>query len=197
MASYYWYFDSTKARDELGFQARDAADTLHDTVTYLRQHILGRKPLVGRGRGAGPARSMSRIPTFGSGVRPSEPQAAATAGQHLERRRQPPRRLTVELDGDFGRTLDRHDLDLPALDGSHLLQGQVGAGVQVADLGGHLELVKSPTTTRSSSPSSRLLVGTDLHAAAEVAAVAHGPQQQRAPLQRASVDRGCCTSMLS
>ena len=48
MAGYFWYFDSTKARDELGFQARDAADTLHDTVTYLRQHVLGRRPLVSR-----------------------------------------------------------------------------------------------------------------------------------------------------
>jgi dihydroflavonol-4-reductase len=48
MAGYFWYFDSTKARVELGFQARDAADTLHDTVTYLRQHVLGRRPLVTR-----------------------------------------------------------------------------------------------------------------------------------------------------
>jgi dihydroflavonol-4-reductase len=46
MAGYFWYFDSTKARDELGFQARESADTLHDTVTYLRQHIIGRRPLT-------------------------------------------------------------------------------------------------------------------------------------------------------
>ena len=46
MAGYFWYFDSTKARDELGFQNRESADTLHDTVSYLREHILGRKPLV-------------------------------------------------------------------------------------------------------------------------------------------------------
>ena len=54
MASYFWYFDSTKARDELGFPARDAADTLFDTVTYLREHILGRRPLTaGRTDAAG------------------------------------------------------------------------------------------------------------------------------------------------
>jgi hypothetical protein len=46
MARYYWYFDSTKARDELGFQAREAADTLHDTVSYLRDNVIGRRPLV-------------------------------------------------------------------------------------------------------------------------------------------------------
>jgi dihydroflavonol-4-reductase len=42
MATYYWYFDSTRAGQELGFLARDAAETLHDTVTYIRTHILGR-----------------------------------------------------------------------------------------------------------------------------------------------------------
>jgi dihydroflavonol-4-reductase len=42
MASYYWYFDSTKAGQELGFLARDAADTLFDTVAYIREKILGR-----------------------------------------------------------------------------------------------------------------------------------------------------------
>ncbi len=46
MAECFWYFESTKAATELGFAARDATDTLHDTVTYLRDHFLGRKPLV-------------------------------------------------------------------------------------------------------------------------------------------------------
>jgi dihydroflavonol-4-reductase len=46
MASYYWYFDSTKAGQELGFLARDAAETLFDTVSYLRENVLGRPRLV-------------------------------------------------------------------------------------------------------------------------------------------------------
>ncbi len=41
MASYFWYFDSTKAAEELGFSVRDAAETLFDTVAYIRRHILG------------------------------------------------------------------------------------------------------------------------------------------------------------
>lgn len=47
MATYFWYFDSTKARDELGFSPREGTDTLFDTVTYVRTQILGRRPLVG------------------------------------------------------------------------------------------------------------------------------------------------------
>jgi dihydroflavonol-4-reductase len=46
MASYFWYFDSTKAARDLGFQARDAADTLFDTVAYIRKNILGRPRAV-------------------------------------------------------------------------------------------------------------------------------------------------------
>ena len=41
MASYFWYFDSSKAIEELGFHPRDATDTLFDTVSYIRTHILG------------------------------------------------------------------------------------------------------------------------------------------------------------
>ena len=41
MASHYWYFESTKAARELGFLPRDAADTLHDTVRYIRDNFLG------------------------------------------------------------------------------------------------------------------------------------------------------------
>jgi len=37
MASHFWYCDSSKARTELGFQARDPMETLRDTVEYLRQ----------------------------------------------------------------------------------------------------------------------------------------------------------------
>jgi dihydroflavonol-4-reductase len=41
MADYFWYFDAGKAARELGFSPRDAADTLHDTVRYIREHLLG------------------------------------------------------------------------------------------------------------------------------------------------------------
>jgi dihydroflavonol-4-reductase len=40
MATYFWYFDDRKAKDELGFAARDPADTLFDTMTYVRERFL-------------------------------------------------------------------------------------------------------------------------------------------------------------
>ncbi len=36
MAQYFWYADSTKAREELGWEPRDAMDTLADTIEDLR-----------------------------------------------------------------------------------------------------------------------------------------------------------------
>jgi dihydroflavonol-4-reductase len=41
MADYFWYFDSSKARAELGFEPRDPQETLLDTVTYVRENFLG------------------------------------------------------------------------------------------------------------------------------------------------------------
>jgi dihydroflavonol-4-reductase len=41
MAEYFWYFDSSKAIRELGFSPRPPADTLQDTVNYLRRNFLG------------------------------------------------------------------------------------------------------------------------------------------------------------
>jgi dihydroflavonol-4-reductase len=46
MARYYWYFSSAKARAELGFAPREASETLFDTVSYLRKHILGNGALT-------------------------------------------------------------------------------------------------------------------------------------------------------
>ena len=40
-AEYFWYLDSTKALDELGFSPRDSQETLQDTVKYLRENFLG------------------------------------------------------------------------------------------------------------------------------------------------------------
>ncbi len=41
-AEYFWYFDSSKAVDELGFAPRDPQETLQDTITFLRQRFLGK-----------------------------------------------------------------------------------------------------------------------------------------------------------
>jgi hypothetical protein len=41
MAQHFWYFDSGRAARELGFLPRDPADTLRDTVKYIREHLLG------------------------------------------------------------------------------------------------------------------------------------------------------------
>jgi len=43
MAEYFWYFNSHKARRELGFESRDPGDTLNDTVQYVRENFLGGK----------------------------------------------------------------------------------------------------------------------------------------------------------
>lgn len=40
-AEYFWYFDSSKAIDELGFAPREPQETLNDTVTYLKRNFLG------------------------------------------------------------------------------------------------------------------------------------------------------------
>lgn len=46
MAEYFWYLDSTKAAEELGFTPRDPQETLLDTVTYVRENFLGSDAFV-------------------------------------------------------------------------------------------------------------------------------------------------------
>jgi dihydroflavonol-4-reductase len=41
MAEYFWYLDEGKARSELGFAPRDPAETLHETIIYVRENFLG------------------------------------------------------------------------------------------------------------------------------------------------------------
>src|SRR5229473_6033412 len=41
MAQYFWYLNCGKAARELAFKPRDPGETLHDTVTYLRENFLG------------------------------------------------------------------------------------------------------------------------------------------------------------
>ncbi len=41
MSRYYWYADSSKAKEELNFTPRDPQETLFDTVEYLRTRFLG------------------------------------------------------------------------------------------------------------------------------------------------------------
>jgi dihydroflavonol-4-reductase len=40
-AECFWYFDSSKAKEELDFSPRDPQETLNDTIIYLRENILG------------------------------------------------------------------------------------------------------------------------------------------------------------
>ncbi len=40
-AELFWYFDSSKAKEELGFALRDPQETLNDTIKYLRENFLG------------------------------------------------------------------------------------------------------------------------------------------------------------
>ncbi|MEP6850791.1 MAG: NAD-dependent epimerase/dehydratase family protein [Acidobacteriota bacterium] len=40
-AEHFWYFDSTKAKEELRFAPRDPQETLNDTIAYLRENFLG------------------------------------------------------------------------------------------------------------------------------------------------------------
>jgi dihydroflavonol-4-reductase len=40
-AEYFWYFDSSKAEDQLGFSPRDPQETLNDTIAYVRGNFLG------------------------------------------------------------------------------------------------------------------------------------------------------------
>lgn len=40
-AEYFWYFDSSKAEEELGFAPRDPQETLNDTIRYLQRNFLG------------------------------------------------------------------------------------------------------------------------------------------------------------
>ena len=39
MSQHFWWIDSSKAKKELGFENRDPALTLGDTVAYLRRNI--------------------------------------------------------------------------------------------------------------------------------------------------------------
>ena len=40
-AEYFWYLDSSKAIEELGFSPRDPQETLYDTIVYIRKNFLG------------------------------------------------------------------------------------------------------------------------------------------------------------
>jgi dihydroflavonol-4-reductase len=40
-AEYFWYFDSGKAMEEIGFDPRDPQETLQDTIAYLKENFLG------------------------------------------------------------------------------------------------------------------------------------------------------------
>ncbi len=41
MGEYFWFFDSSKAKEELNFTTRDPQETLQNTIKYLRENFLG------------------------------------------------------------------------------------------------------------------------------------------------------------
>lgn len=41
-AEHFWYLDSSKAREELGFLPRDPQETLNDSIKYLQESFLGK-----------------------------------------------------------------------------------------------------------------------------------------------------------
>jgi dihydroflavonol-4-reductase len=41
-ATFFWYFEGSKARNELGFAPREATETIFDTIQYIREHALGK-----------------------------------------------------------------------------------------------------------------------------------------------------------
>ena len=41
-AEHFWYLDSSKAREELGFVPRDPQETLNDSIKYLQESFLGK-----------------------------------------------------------------------------------------------------------------------------------------------------------
>ncbi|MES1208868.1 MAG: hypothetical protein ABUS79_23260 [Pseudomonadota bacterium] len=73
MAQHVWYFDAGKAARELGFVPRDPADTLRDTVNYIRRHLLGNIAFL---TAAGVARSGSRCDCGLAAVGTTRPAAA-------------------------------------------------------------------------------------------------------------------------
>ncbi len=44
MGEHFWYCDSRKAEEELGFRPRDPQETLSETVRWLRKHVEGGRP---------------------------------------------------------------------------------------------------------------------------------------------------------
>lgn len=40
-AEHFWYFESAKAVEELGFEPRDEQETLNDSIKYIRRRFLG------------------------------------------------------------------------------------------------------------------------------------------------------------
>lgn len=40
-AELFWYFDSSKAKEELNFDPRDPQETLNDTIRYIKENLLG------------------------------------------------------------------------------------------------------------------------------------------------------------
>ncbi len=84
IAQHFWYFDSTRARTELGWEPRDPMETLDDTVSYLRERFLGGAPP--------PRKAPSFLETLVTRVGEPEPAAPRAAAKgRASRRRAAPR----------------------------------------------------------------------------------------------------------
>jgi len=84
IAQHFWFFDSSRARDELGWEPRDPMETLDDTVAFVRERFLGGAPP--------PRKAPSFLETLVTRLEPAappEPPAPAPPKSPRKRRAAP------------------------------------------------------------------------------------------------------------
>jgi len=79
MSQHFWFFDSGRARSELGWEPRDPMETLDDTVSFLRERFLGGAPP--------PRKAPSFLETLVTRVGDAEKPAAAPKAAKAPRAR--------------------------------------------------------------------------------------------------------------
>lgn len=87
ISQHFWYCDSTKAKEELGWEPRDPMESLDDTVHYLRERFLGGAP--------SPRKAPSFLETLVTRVgEPEKSPAQEPAPKRPQARRSSSRRRT-------------------------------------------------------------------------------------------------------